>query len=376
MSTNQKRYNSPASRICALILAVTVLLGGSFAGQSLCGLIAAAEDVTESAYVPKAKLPTSSGIEALRNEFESGTASEAYGYQLDYTYYSPVGTNDTQKYPIVVFLHGVNHGSYPGSQLDDSYMPYWASEELQERFDGTEGAFILLPRSPEDKSVYWSNSLIEPLYMVIRDFIREHGDNVDTTRIYISGSSQGGAMCWKMIKAYPGMFAAAFPLAATQFNLNANDVKMCSQTAFWLISSRRDPIVNYFICTMRVWNNLLKYNDHPENCRLSTFTEVTNPDGSDSSDNHHLANVITYDLFTMQNEPYPNMTVIDGAGNTIDMKAPYGLIKWMSAIRSEYDGHEFTGSGTADQGFITSSLDYLLYRLFDAVVVVQRLLGL
>ena len=91
----------------------------------------------------KTALPTSAGIGALRSEFSEAVADEAGGYALDYCYYSPVGQNDTSKYPVVIFLHGIGHGDYPGSQLEDSYMPYWASKELQSRFTSG-GAFIVL----------------------------------------------------------------------------------------------------------------------------------------------------------------------------------------------------------------------------------------
>ncbi|MBR6780797.1 MAG: hypothetical protein IKM24_07275, partial [Clostridia bacterium] len=39
----------------------------------------------------KTALPTSAGIQALRNEFDSDVAPKSDGYALDYCYYSPVG---------------------------------------------------------------------------------------------------------------------------------------------------------------------------------------------------------------------------------------------------------------------------------------------
>lgn len=162
----------------------------------------------------KKPLSKSAGIVALRGQFESGVGPKANGYALDYKYYSPAGKVDNQKYPLVIFLHGIGHGGYVGSQLDDSDMPYWSSSELQSRFSEG-GAYILLPRAPEEKIDFWGESLIEPLRVLIDDFIKNH-KNVDTTRIAITGSSQGGAMVWNMLEAYPEYFATAFPLASTQ----------------------------------------------------------------------------------------------------------------------------------------------------------------
>lgn len=82
----------------------------------------------------------SAGINALRNGFYIDKAPSGGGYALDYACFSPTFDGDTQKYPVVLFLHGIGHGGYKGSQLDDSDMPYWASSELQQRF--TEGGAI------------------------------------------------------------------------------------------------------------------------------------------------------------------------------------------------------------------------------------------
>lgn len=82
-------------------------------------------------------------------------------------------------------------------------MAYWASRELQSRWTDTGGAFIILPRCPEDKVEYRNKSFINPLRRMIDDFIKEHKKNVDTTRIFIGGSSAGGEMTWDLITTYP-----------------------------------------------------------------------------------------------------------------------------------------------------------------------------
>ena len=220
-------------------------------------------------------------------------------------------------------------------------MPYWSSSELQSRFSEG-GAYILLPRAPEEKIDFWGESLIEPLRVLIDDFIKNH-KNVDTTRIAITGSSQGGAMVWKMLEAYPEYFATAFPLASTQ-TPTTSILKTSSATAIWLIASKKDPIINYALATLPTWNNICKYNDHPENCRLSSLGTVYNPDGSKSSDNHHLAKVITFDMHTLNGGLYPEMTTVNGAGKTVDLTSPKGLIKWISAIHSDFDGNRESDS--------------------------------
>ena len=94
----------------SLILSVVLFLSVFVTGASAAGR--------------KNALPVSSGIEALRDEFFIDTAPEADGYALDYACYSPASIGDTGKYPLVIFLHGIGHGDYVGSQLDDSDFPY------------------------------------------------------------------------------------------------------------------------------------------------------------------------------------------------------------------------------------------------------------
>ena len=327
--------------------------------------------VSSSAWGKEA-LPVSAGLEQLRAQFESDKAPETNGKELDYVYYSPVGTFDNEKYPIVIFLHGIGHGDYEGSQLADSGMAYWASQELQSRFSEG-GAFIIMPRCPENETKYWGESFIEPLRALIDDFIEKHADNVDTTRISITGSSQGGAMVWMMLEAYPEYFASAFPIASTD-SPTASRIEKCSSVAIWMIASKKDPIINYYLATTPVWKNVCVYNLNPANCRLSTFGTVYNPDGSKSSDNHHLAGVITYDLHMLDDSNFDGLTTVDGNGNEIDISAPNGLIKWISEIHSDFDG--VSKSEPEETSVPKLIIEVLRNLLLKVVHFVQNLLGL
>lgn len=331
------------------------------------------EIVTEK--IPKETLSVSAGAKALRGEFDSGVGPKTKGYALDYKYFSPVGENDDTKYPIVIFLHGIGHGDYVGSQLDDSDMAYWASTEFQARFDDAGGAFILMPRSPEEKLIYWGEGLIEPLRALIDDFIAQHKDNVDTTRIAITGSSAGGGMVWFMLEAYPQYFSAAFPIASTKTPVRS-EVKDAHETAIWLIASKKDPIVNYAFSTLKIWDDIVETNDHPENCRLSSFSTVYNPDGKKSSDNHHLANVITYDLHTHDEGIYPDVETVDGLGNVVDLTSPNGLISWISSIHSDYDGTPASGTGEFFMTIFSHIIHFLRNGMLFGVHIIQEILGL
>lgn len=319
----------------------------------------------------KAALPTSAGIAKLRNEFSKDVAPEEGNYALDYRYYSPVGTNDNTKYPLVIFLHGIGHADCEGAQVVDSDMPYWASQELQSRFTQG-GAFILLPRAPEDKMVYWSNALLKPLRAVIDDMISKHGKNIDTTRIFIGGSSAGAEMAWNMIIAYPEYFAGAFPIAATG-SVSVSDVKLSSSVPVWMFASSKDPIVNYSLDTIPLWNNVCKYNVRPSKCRLTTFTDVVEPDGEASVGNHHMAKVVTYDMHLLNGAVYPNATTVNGNGNTVTLKSPNGIIRWMNTLSSDFDGNSISGTGNTNLSAVSGVLNIFRNILLKIVNIFQRL---
>ena len=322
----------------------------------------------------KAALSKNAGIEALRDEFSIDTAPEADGYALDYAYYSPVGENDNTKYPLVIFLHGIGHADYVGAQLDDSDFPYWASEELQSRF--TEGgAFVLLPRAPEHKLVYWSKTLIPALRSVIDDVIAKHGDNIDTSKIFIGGSSAGGEMTWDMIIAFPEYFAGAFPIAATG-TVSASDTKACADVAIWMIASELDPVISYIATTTPLWNNVCKNNAQPESCRLSSFSSVKEPSGTGASDNHHMAKVVTYDLHMLDGSTYPNVSHVDGNGNSIKLEGENGIISWMNGIASDYSGAAGNDSGNINVNGVTNFFDAIRNFFLKIVNIFQRLFGL
>ena len=358
----KKHHNNLITlRVTAVFAALLICFSSAFT------VFAADTDKTKTA------LPLSAGIEALREQFELDVAEECNGYALDYAYYSPAGENDSEKYPVVIYLHGIGHGSYTGSQLDDSTMAYWASQELQSKWKDTGGAYILLPRSPEDELQYWNKSLVDPLRTLIDSFISKHGENVDTTRIFIGGSSAGGEMSWDMAITYPEYFAGIYPLAATGTR-TADDIKKAKDVAVWIFSSTLDPIVSFPMNVMPAWNNICKYNSNPENCRLSAFGTVLNPDGSKGDSSHRLYTTISYDFFTTDGSPYPSVTTTDGNGDEVSFENSEGIISWMCGVHSSFDGTR-SENRTEISSFESA---YISVRnvIFKIANFFQRLVGL
>ena len=302
------------------------------------------------------------GLDELKAQFVFGEGPVVGDYSVDYRYFSPVKANDTTKYPLVVWLHGMGDGAEDGTQIKKSEIAYWASDEFQARFDPAGGAFILAARSREENGKFWDNDMLEPLRAAIDEFIAENKANIDTTRIYIGGYSMGGKMTLKMSVAYPEMFAAAFPICPA-WAVPSEYVELLADLPLWITSSRRDPLVNYYLNVTPTWQRLMTASNVAESCRLSTLTKVCYADGTKCGSAHHAWFSVNYDMFTTENGDYHNMTTVNGVGESVTLTYPDGMISWLSQFTSDYDGTPCEGKGNLEG---KRNTDGILY--FDGII--------
>lgn len=329
--------------------------------------------------VPSFALSMDDGMDALKEQFVFGEGPVEGKYSVDYRYFSPVKENDSTKYPLVIWLHGMGDGAEDGTQVYRSNIAAWTSDEFRARFKPAGGAFIFAARSREENDITWEDSMIEPLRAAIDEFIAENRANIDVTRIYIGGYSMGGKMTLKMAIAYPEMFAAAFPICpawAPDSYLTAN----LSIMPVWITSSDRDPLVNYDMAVKPTWSRIIENSNVPEACRLSTVGAVCYPDGTATSSAHHTWFAVNNDMFTYDNGSYYNMKTIDGNGNTVKLTYPDGMISWLSSYTSEYDGEPIDGTGNLTEedstdNFISNSVSIIdiLMNLFKLLL---RMMGI
>ena len=291
------------------------------------------------------------GIDALKTEFKQTEGPVAGDYSVDYSYYSPVKENDTEKYPLVIWFHGMGDGSEPGAPVMKSNVAYWASDEFQARFEPSGGAFILAMRSREENGIFWSDDMLEPVRAAIDEFIDQNGANIDLSRIYAGGYSMGGKMTLKAAVAYPEMFAAIFPICPA-WSPSTEAATLIADIPVWLISGKTDPLVNYHLSVTPTWNKIIETTNVAEECRFSTLAKVCYPDGSRTSSAHHAWFAVNYDLFSIENGNYPYMSTVDGNGNTVTLEYPEGMISWLSSHTSDFDGAKGNGTGN-----VTSELE-------------------
>lgn len=270
--------------------------------------------------------------EALRSQFEYGCGPRIGLYSIDYRYYSPESDNSSEKYPLVIWVHGHSHGQYEGYQIKSNDIANWSSDEFQSRTEN--GFYIMAVRAPENLGISWSDDMLSPLKAAIDDFI--NGNSVDTTKIYIGGFSLGGMMSFKMAINFPDMFAAIFPVCP-YITITNDDARAFSDVPVWLVAGENDPLVSYKNRVLKNWTAIISTTNATTECRFSTLSKVCLPDGTSAPTQHYSWEAVTYDMFNTENGNYPYMSTIDGNGETVQLSYPYGMISWLMQHSSEYN---------------------------------------
>lgn len=164
--------------------------------------------------------------------FESHQYIAENGDTLDYRLLQPADVQESQKYPLVVFLHGAGErGSDNKIQLKHGVFELCTPQRRQDF-----PCFLLAPQCPKDQlwaAFDWKNlQALEPqaisrslaLTFETIDLWMKQAP-IDADRIYITGLSMGGYGTWDAIAQRPDFFAAAMPICGGGNPLTAEKVK-------------------------------------------------------------------------------------------------------------------------------------------------------
>lgn len=278
-----------------------------------------------SAFIlPTGAVKLSQGLDALRSQWKRDCGPSSNGYAIDYSYFAPsVKSGDSAKYPLVVFIPGAGEGHNKGDELKNNAFARWSSEELQARFTN-KNAFLMIARAPEDKAVYWDNSVLVPgLKAAVVDFIQKH-PNVDSSRVYILGWCIGATDALEAAVRYPDVFAGLV-LCSPRCSISASDASKLKNTAVWLYACRKDLYSLYSYSTTS-WKNLLEYTADKSKIRFSTFESAPK---SGALVEHNTWNILTKDMRDLNMEGYGAMSTKDGNGKNIPVET--SLISWLSS---------------------------------------------
>ena len=309
-------------------------------------------------------------IPELKDQFKDGVGPTVNGLTIDYVSFTPKNP-EKKKLPLVIFFHGAGEGLSPRSQIEKDNFPLWASDEIQQRFTGG-GAYLLVPRSHDDEGEFWTDPYVRAMKATIDDFIAQHKDRIDLTRIYVGGFSMGGKMTLKMASSYPAFFAAAFSLCPA-YEPSDEQIEALADMPVWLMASRFDLLAGYYTFSDHIWDQICEKTNVPANCRLTLFGRVKYPDGKNTSSNHHIWFALANDLFTYDDGPYPNAVTTDATGKEITLTSPDGIVSWLCQYTSAYDGEKLTQNDTLkkhpDKEFeiVGKMIKALIPLAFDAI---------
>ena len=195
--------------------------------------------------------------------YADGMREPVAGIQLEYAYYEPsfepsidpLGQphEKPQKAAVIVWLHGAGEG---GGDLDlallGNRVTALSQDPIQSYFGGA--AWVVVPQTP----TYWMDDGMEqmgrsnesiyarPLKALIDEFIDEHADHVDMSRIIIGGLSNGGFMTVRMCADHPDFFAAGIPVCAPFYaeNQTSQVIDALKLTPLWFVHAKDDPVVD------------------------------------------------------------------------------------------------------------------------------------
>ncbi len=271
--------------------------------------------------IPVGAISITSSRTKLDKQFKNGVCGD-----YDYVHFSPVkGEDDNTKYPLFIWLHGLNSGTFARAQLQWYGFSNWASDEYQARFGDVGGCFLLAPRAATSNLNTWESTKCRDLKKIIDTYINENEKNIDKSRIYIAGYSTGGSMVWDMITAYPDFFAAALPLAAIT-KPDIAGLNKLTDVSLWIFTSDNDPyLINETSDVLPDFEYLAGMSKRPNGLRFTSFSDVYLADGTKKTEDdgkisdkaeHYLWESVTYDMFMEDGvTPYINATTIDSETN-------------------------------------------------------------
>jgi predicted peptidase len=163
--------------------------------------------------------------------------------RLPYRLFVPLGYDANRKYPLLLWLHGVDgRGSDNVRQLTHENQlatHFWIASQVQTKFP----VFVLAPQCPFGESwaepefnqpSRWLLLTMEVLAKVQKQF------SIDPDRLYIGGQSMGGLGVWSLLQTYRRSWGGAIVLSAYD---TFTDVPAIASVPLWVFQGDADQSV-------------------------------------------------------------------------------------------------------------------------------------
>lgn len=163
---------------------------------------------------------------------------------LPFHIYVPKELENDKEYPLVTFLHGYSdltidtHEGFPKG--------IWSLPLVQNEHPHI--LFVPRYRTFDDMWVQdeYRKMTIEAMDDLINEFNSDpNSPNIDTSRLYLTGFSQGGRGTWSFVEHYPQKFAAAAPLSGfSEGPQNAEEAEALNHLPIWIFNGDGDKGVD------------------------------------------------------------------------------------------------------------------------------------
>ena len=193
---------------------------------------------------------------------------------LRYRIMYPKNFDESQSYPVVLFLHGAGERGNDNEKQLVHGAKLFANDSIMEKFP----AIVLFPQCPTEN--YWSSVDVDrSSYPITLKFKYDEGatkpmemvmsllDNtvnepfVDKSKVYVIGLSMGGMGTFEILYRKPNTFAAAIPICGAG---NPESVgKYATKTPLWVFHGSQDNVVNP-VWSIEMVSALLKAGAYPK----------------------------------------------------------------------------------------------------------------
>ena len=166
-----------------------------------------------------------------------------------YVVYLPESWTRSQRWPVILFLHGSGERGIEGMDETQIGLPQ-AIRLHPERWPFV----VVMPQVPFSHHHWTDPDMMAMAMGALTAEIKEfHGD---PDRVYLTGLSLGGYGVWEIAKTYPHRFAALVPVCGGVFwsyepdrwhaanTLPADYARAIGRTPTWIFHGADDPIVN------------------------------------------------------------------------------------------------------------------------------------
>lgn len=150
---------------------------------------------------------------------------------MPYVVYVPRDYTPTQKYPVILFLHGAGERGSDGIRQTQVGIGA-AIRTYPERFP----CLVVMPQCPADR--WWRGEELEAAYQCLQQTLREF--SCDPQRVYLTGLSMGGFGSWELAAKYPDAFAAVIPICGRG---NPADAEKLKNLPIWVFHGEADTLV-------------------------------------------------------------------------------------------------------------------------------------